>query len=429
MFLASFIVGLLCVAIWAYLLLAHGRFWQIPRSSSAGFADRVGDPGAPSSSPSVGDRVGNLGAPSSSADFAERVGRYKVAVVIPARNEANVIARAVTSLIHQNPTLSPNPGEKHGARTSVSIHVFVVDDNSTDGTADVARRAAGTDASRLTVIPGAPLSPGWSGKLWAVQQGVQQATKLQPDFVLLTDADVEHDPDNVGCLIRIAESGQYDVASFMVKLYCRNLPERLFIPAFVFFFFMLYPPDWTRDPRRKTAGAAGGCILIRPGALERMGGIAAIRHEIIDDCALAREVKRSGGNVWLGATADTHSVRPYTTFGEIERMIARTAFNQLRHSSWLLFGTVIGMLLIYVLPLALMVSGSAKLATVGVLAFALMFIAYLPMVRFYGLNPLWAATLPFSAGFYTCATIHSAMKYWTGRGGEWKGRAQDVSWK
>jgi len=226
--------------------------------------------------------------------------------------------------------------------------------------------------------------------------------------------------------VEIADAGGYDLASFMVKLYCRSLAERLLIPAFAFFFFLLYPPEWIRDPRRKTAGAAGGCILIRPSALERIGGIAAIRQEIIDDCALARAVKRAGGKVWLGATADTHSVRPYHSFAEVERMIARTAFNQLRHSVWMLLGTVVGMVLIYVLPLLLMISGSARLAMLGALAFALMCGAYLPMVRFYGLNPLWAMTLPASAVFYTFATFHSAVKYWRGRGGEWKGRAQDA---
>ncbi len=229
----------------------------------------------------------------------------------------------------------------------------------------------------------------------------------------------------MGSLIEIAGGGGYDIASYMVKLHCRSLAEKLLIPAFVFFFFMLYPPEWIRDPRRKTAGAAGGCILIRPAALERIGGIAAIRGEIIDDCALARAVKQTGGKVWLGATADTHSVRPYESFGEIERMIARTAFNQLRHSFWLLLGTALGMLLIYVLPLALIVSGSSKLAIVGAIAFGLMCATYWPMVRFYGLNPAWALTLPFSAMFYRIATIHSAVKYWRGRGGEWKGRAQD----
>jgi hopene-associated glycosyltransferase HpnB len=304
------------------------------------------------------------------------------------------------------------------------IHVFVVDDNSTDGTANVARQAAGTDRDRVTVIGGQILPPGWSGKLWAVQQGVEQALGIDPDFLLLTDADIEHDSHNVAQLVAIADQG-YDIASFMVKLHCRSVAERMLIPAFVFFFFMLYPPEWIRDPRRGTAGAAGGCILIRPSALKQIGGLAAIRGEIIDDCALARAVKKTGGRVWLGTTADTHSVRPYETFGEIERMIARTAFNQLRHSFWLLLGTVVGMLLIYVLPFALMLSGSAKLGLIGAIAFGLMCASYLPMVWFYGLNFLWALTLPFSAAFYTGATIHSAVKYWTGRGGEWKGRTQD----
>ena len=415
---ALLIAGVLCGSIWSYLLLAHGGFWRIPRP-------HVFSSESPPSFADLAERARTPGAPSSSAGFADRVGAYKVAVVIPARNEADVIARAVTSLLSQKSTFSFEPGEKDGAPLLLAIHIVVVDDNSTDGTSEAALRAAGADASRLTVISGAPLPPGWSGKLWAVQQAVERARTLQPDFLLLTDADVEHDPDNVGCLIGIAETGGYDIASFMVKLYCRSLAECLLIPAFVFFFFLLYPPQWIRNPRRKTAGAAGGCILIRPAALERIGGITAIRHEIIDDCALAREVKRTGGRVWLGATADTHSVRPYTAFAEIERMIARTAFNQLRHSFWLLLGTFVGMLLIYILPLVLIASGSVKLAGVGVLAYALMFAAYAPMVRFYGLNACWALTLPFSASFYTFATIHSAVKYWTGRGGQWKGRAQD----
>jgi hopene-associated glycosyltransferase HpnB len=307
----------------------------------------------------------------------------------------------------------------------MGLHIFVVDDNSTDGTAEAARLAAGPNAEPVTVIPGRPLPPGWAGKLWAVHQGVEQALALHPDFLLLTDADIEHASHNVGLLAKQAETGGYDLASFMVKLHCRSVAERFLIPAFVFFFFMLYPPEWIRDPRRKTAGAAGGCILIRPAALERIGGIAAIRQEIIDDCALARAVKRSGGKVWLGAAADTHSVRPYNSFAEIERMIARTAFNQLRHSAAMLFGTVVAMLLIYVLPVALLVSGSVRLATVGAVALTLMCVSYFPMVRFYGLNPLWALTLPASAAFYSLATVHSAVKYWRGRGGEWKGRVQD----
>ena len=337
----------------------------------------------------------------------------RIAVVIPARNEAEVIGQSLTSLLGQS-----------GVET---LHIFVVDDNSTDGTGGMVRRVAAQSlrGECLTVISGRPLPARWSGKLWAVQQGVEQALAMHPDFLLLTDADIEHAPDNIHRLVRIAQDGHYDLASFMVKLHCRSLAEKLLIPAFVFFFFLLYPPRWIRDPRRKTAGAAGGCMLIRPEALKHAGGIAAIRQEIIDDCALARMVKRGGGRVWLGLTADTHSLRPYNSFGEIERMIARTAFNQLRHSTWLLAATVVGMLVVFLLPLVLLVSGSLTLAIIGGLAYLLMSAAFLPMVRFYRISPLWALALPFSAVFYVVATVHSALKYWSGKGGEWKGRAQD----
>ncbi len=310
-----------------------------------------------------------------------------------------------------------------------ALHIFVVDDNSSDATGEATRQAA-ANASRaeaLTVITGTPLPAGWTGKLWAAQQGVEQALRLKPEFLLLTDADIEHSPDNVATLVNLAKDGQYDLVSFMVKLHCDSFAEKLLIPAFVFFFFMLYPPEWIRDPRRRTAGAAGGCMLIRPAALERAGGLAAVRQQIIDDCALARAVKRSGGRTWLGVSAETHSLRRYCSFGEIERMIARTAFNQLRHSAWLLLGAVVGMLLIYVLPFALLASGSLPLAALGGAAYLMMFVAYLPMARFYRLSLLWPLTLPVSAAFYTVATIHSALKYWCGRGGEWKGRAQDVA--
>jgi len=368
--------GLVCVVAWLYLLLAHGRFWVIPPT------------------------------PASDAGFAGTI-----AAVIPARNEADMIGPAVASLLRQQ-----------GIQ---GVRLFVVDDNSTDGTGEAARRGASSRPDRITVIAGAPPPPGWSGKLWALQQGVEKALRSAPDYLLFTDADIEHAPEEIATLAGIAEGGHYDLASFMVKLHCRSVAEKLLIPAFVFFFFMLYPPDWIRDPRRSTAGAAGGCILVRAAALERIGGIAAIRQEVIDDCALARAVKLSGGNVWLGATADTHSLRPYRSFAEIGRMIARTAFSQLRHSAWLLLGTVAGMLLLYLLPLALLASGSAALAITGAVAYAMMTVAYLPMVRFYCLNPLWGLTLPFSALFYTAATMHSALRYWSGRGGEWKGRVQD----
>jgi hopene-associated glycosyltransferase HpnB len=380
---AALIGGLLCLVIWIYLFLLHGRFWMTWRLGAA--------------VPPVSDFEG------------------LIAAVIPARNEAESIDKAVTSLLGQS--------------CAKSLHIFVVDDQSTDGTAEMAREAApriGLSDS-LTVIAGQALPPGWSGKLWAVHQGVECALELEPCYLLLTDADVQHAPQNVATMVAIAEREGYDLVSFMVKLHCASVGEKLLIPAFVFFFFMLYPPEWIRNPRRRNAGAAGGCMLIRPEALVRAGGIPAIRGAIIDDCALARAVKRSGGKVWLGLTPDTVSLRVYQAFGEIERMIARTAFNQLQHSGWLLLGSLLGLALTYVLPVALLFSGSRGLAAVGGVAYLLMVAAYVPMVRFYGLNLLWAITLPFSAVFYMAATMHSALKYWSGRGGEWKGRAQDVA--
>ena len=381
--LTSFIpiAGVIGLLAWLYLVLAHGRFWRVRRL------------GAPKLPPAKITAA--------------------IAVVIPARNEADVIGKAVRSLLRQT--------------CADSLRIFVVDDNSTDGTAEAARQAANelSQAEQLTVLAGRSLPDGWTGKLWAVQQGIEQALTLHPQFLLLTDADIEHAPDNLATLIALAESGGYDLVSFMVKLHCRSLAEKFLLPAFVFFFFLLYPPEWIRDPRRKTAGAAGGCMLIRPVALERIGGIAAIRQEIIDDCALARAVKSTGGKVWLGVTGETRSLRPYNSLGEIEHMIARTAFNQLRHSAWLLLGAIAGMTLLYLLPLAMLASGRLLLAAIGGAAYLLMSAMYFPMVRFYGLNPLWALTLPLSAVFYMGATIHSAMKFWRGRGGEWKGRAQD----
>jgi hopene-associated glycosyltransferase HpnB len=382
MHLSALIAGCVCVFVWIYLILAHGRFWMV-------------------------QRLGAREAPLSAIPGP-------IAVVIPARNEADVIGDAVRSLLQQS--------------CAGAIHIFLVDDNSADGTAEAAREAAANSShpDALTVIRGQPLPDGWTGKLWAMQQGIEQALRLHPQFLLLTDADVQHSPENVATLVSVAESRGYDLASFMVKLHCRSLPEKLLIPAFVFFFFMLYPPEWIRSPRRKMAGAAGGCVLIRPEALARAGGVEAIRGQIIDDCALARMVKRSGGKVWLGVTPDTRSLRAYQSFGEIERMIARTAFNQLQHSIWLLAGAVAGLLLLYLLPLVLLLSGSRTLALVGAAAYLLMWVTYSPMVSFYGLNARWALTLPFSAAFYLAATVQSALNYWSGRGGEWKGRAQDT---
>jgi len=374
------IAGVLAVLIWVYLLLAHGSFWQVNKLMAAGTANEIAG---------------------------------KIAVIIPARDEAQVIASSVTSLLNQT--------------CSSSIHIFLVDDGSTDDTAQIARRAARQvgKSSALTIIEGWPPPAGWSGKLWALQQGIQRAQELAPQFFLFTDADIEHAPASIATLVSIAEPGAYDLASYMVKLHCGTFAERLLIPAFVFFFFKVYPPAWISGPQRKTAGAAGGCILIRPEALQRAGGMEAIRGEIIDDCALAQAVKSNGGRVWLGLTELATSIRPYGTFAGIGRMISRSAFSQLNHSGVMLLLALLGLLATYLLPPLLVFTGQPLPVILGAAAWLLMTITYLPMVRFYRLNPLWTLMLPAIAAFYMGATMHSAIKYWSGRGGEWKGRVQD----
>lgn len=385
--------GVVSLLIWAYLLLGRGGFWRIrPAASPISLQEK-----------SLREKSANENP-------------VRIAVIVPARNEADVVARAISSLLRQT---------GHS-----SIHIFLVDDGSTDSTAQVARDSAvaAGRAESLTVIAGSPLPPGWSGKLWAMQQGIDRARNMAPppDFFLFTDADIEHAPEGVSTLVAIAQAGPYNLASFMVKLHCETPAEKLLVPAFVFFFFKLYPPAWIANPRRATAGAAGGCILLRPAALEQAGGLQAIRQEVIDDCALAARVKRNGGRLWLGASATTRSLRPYRSFSEIGRMISRSAFNQLRHSSLLLLLSILGMAATYLLPPALaLLSHHATPAALGAAAWLLLLLTYVPVLRLYRLGPLWALALPLVAVFYAGATFHSAWKYWTGRGGEWKGRIQD----
>jgi hopene-associated glycosyltransferase HpnB len=386
-----FAAGVLSLLIWGYLIVGRGGFWRI-RPAAPPFC-------LPATS--LQEKPAN-----------ENPAR--IAVIIPARNEADVVGRAISSLLRQN---GPN-----------SIHIFLVDDGSTDSTTQAAHDAAVAAglAETLTVIEGSPLPAGWSGKLWAIQQGIERCRESAPDFFLFTDADIEHAPDSLFTLVSIAQSGPYDMASFMVRLACATAAEKLLIPAFVYFFFKLYPPAWIANPRRATAGAAGGCILIRPGALAQAGGIEAIRQEVIDDCALAARVKRSGGRLWLGASATTRSIRPYGSFSEIGRMISRSAFNQLGHSSMLLVLSMVGMAATYLLPPAFaLFSHRVAPAALGAAAWLLMMVSYVPVLRLYRLSPLWALALPMVAVFYVGATFHSAWKYWTGRGGEWKGRVQD----
>ncbi len=331
---------------------------------------------------------------------------------MPARNEAETIARAVSSLARQE-----YPGE---------LRIVIVDDHSEDATADLAKSAAkeAGAADRVRILQAEALQSGWTGKLWALQQGIASCEQDAPEYIWFTDADIVHAPDTLARLVSRAEQQRVELVSLMVLLQAKTFPERLLIPPFLYFFLKLYPPRWIADTKARTAGAAGGCILLRRSALERIGGFVAIRAEVIDDCALARAVKRSGGAIWMGLTWKSVSLRAYQTFGEIRDLIARTAFTQLNYSSLLLLGTLAGMLLTYLAPVAFAFHPQPVVWRMGLAAWLLMALTYLPTVRFYGLSPLWAPFLPAAAAFYSYATWLSALRYWLGRGGQWKGRAQ-----
>lgn len=327
-----------------------------------------------------------------------------VVAVVPARDEADVIARSIGSLAAQD-----YPGR---------FHVILMDDSSSDGTADIAR-ALGSD--RVEVVRGLPLAPGWTGKLWAVSQGVERAGSA-PIWLWLTDADIEHAPDTLRMLVARGEAGSLTLVSLMARLRCDSIAERMLIPAFVFFFQLLYPFGLV-NRARGIGGAAGGCMLVRREALEAAGGIAAIRGALIDDCALGALLKRQG-RIWLGLTDRSRSIRPYDGFGAVAAMISRSAYAQLRYSPLLLAGTMFGLALVYAAPplLALFGQGLARFA--GIAAWALMAIAFQPMLAFYRRSPLWGLALPLIAAFYAGCTLLSAWQHMRGRGGMWKGRAQ-----
>jgi hopene-associated glycosyltransferase HpnB len=356
------------IAIWAYLILGRNWFWWI--------------------SPFPATH-----APSTDAD--------RIAVVIPARDEADSIEQVVASWEAQS---------YHGP-----LRVFIVDDHSSDGTADIARQAIG-GSPRFQLLSALEKPPDWTGKLWGVSHGVEAAREFAPDYILFTDADIVHPPQTLRALVAHAQSGGYDLVSLMVRLHCSTLAERALIPAFVFFFFLLYPP------RSNMAGAAGGCMLVRSSMLERVGGIEVIRNALIDDCALAAAIHRAGGRIFLAPAESSESLRIYHTFGEVGRMISRSAFTQLRYSMLLLIGTLAGLLVTYLLPVGLVIFGHGISRAAGLTAWALMSIAYAPTVRYYRVSLVWSLALPAIAMFYAGSTVHSAIRYWQGRGGEWKGR-------
>lgn len=375
-------IGALSLAIWIYLLGFRGGFWRAREQ------DDRDEPSDPAAWPSV-------------------------TAVVPARDEADVIACSIGSLLAQD-----YPG---------AFRVILVDDNSGDGTGDVARGLAG--AGRLEVLNGAPLPAGWTGKLWAQSQGVARACDAAegtPKYLYLTDADIAHAPDTLRRLVARAETGDLALTSLMAKLTVDTWSERMLIPAFIFFFAMLYPFAWVNDPSRRTAAAAGGVMLARRDALVAAGGLAAIRGKIIDDCSLGALMKRQGP-IWLGLTERAVSLRPYQGLGEIGRMVSRSAYAQLNFSPLLLVGTVAGMAIVYLASPVLAMFAEGPGRWLGVAAWSAMAIAFQPILRLYRRNPLWGLALPMIGALYTLFTLRSAIETWRGKGGMWKGRAQAIT--
>jgi hopene-associated glycosyltransferase HpnB len=397
-----------CIAaavVWAYLVLGRGGYWR------------------------TSQRLPPSPAPAPAAQWPD------VAAVIPARNEAAMLPVVLPALLGQD-----YPG---------ALTVILVDDCSTDGTAEVAA-ALGPEPGRpgraLRVLAGAPLPPGWAGKVWAMAQGLDAAREdgARPGYVLFTDADIAWHQGALRDLVRAAEAGDRDLVSQMALLRTATGWERVVIPAFVYFFAQLYPFRRVNSPRSRTAAAAGGCMLVRREALERSGGLAPIRGARIDDVALGQVIKGQRGRCWLGLSTEVVSVRPYPRLADLWQMVARSAYIQLRYSPWLLAGTVAGLAFIYLLPPAGAITGLAALAVgaagaggaggaasaagaagaaaAGLAGWALMSLTYLPMLRLYRLSPLRAPGLPLIALLYTAMTVDSARRHYAGRGAEWKGR-------
>ena len=360
------LLSLLALGIWLYLILAHGRFWH----STPQLA-----PAVPAVTPDVD-------------------------IIVPARDEAPTIAVVMASLLEQD----------YAGR----YRVILVDDNSTDGTA----QAAGV-APSLEVLRGAAKPDGWSGKLWALAQGI--AASRAP-VLLLTDADIVHDPRHLSALVARLEQPRAEMVSEMVRLNCTSLAERALVPAFVYFFQLLYPFARVNDPRSTVAAASGGTVLIRREALERIGGLEAIRGALIDDVTLAKAVKQSGA-LYLGHSGLATSIRPYPHFKDIWHLIARTAFTQLKHSGVVLVLTLLGLALVWLVPVAAAAFGHGATRIAGLAAYGLSAVSYAPTLKRYGRSPLYALLLPLIALFYMGATVGSALRHWFGAGASWKGRA------
>jgi hopene-associated glycosyltransferase HpnB len=380
----STVIALAALAAWLYLLVFHSGFWRLTEH------DRNFAP-----------------------DGATVPEGAHVVAIVPARDEAEVIATSVASLLRQD-----FPGR---------FDIVLVDDDSADGTGDVARAAAAAlgGAERLTVLRSRGPADGWTGKIAAMHRGFTHVRSLaqQPDFVLFCDADIAFEPHVLSRLVSGAAARGSVLSSLMVKLRCESRAERWFIPAFIFFFQKLYPFRAINNPRKAAAGAAGGVMLVRPEALAHAGGLPAIRGALIDDCALGALMKKEGP-IWLGLTDDVYSLRPYPRLVDIERMVTRSAYAQLGYSPLQLSGAIAGMALVYLAPPFIAIFGLSPGREAALVAWLIAAQAYMPSLRFYGLSPMRAFALPAVAACYTWFTAVSAWRHLRGRGGEWKGRYQ-----
>ncbi len=339
----------------------------------------------------------NIPADLSSVDLSD------VTVLIPARDEASCIADTLRALSMQG-----NIGR-----------IVLVDDQSSDGTGDVAR---GVGLDNLKILDGAPLPAGWSGKLWALQQA---SIEVESPYILLLDADIELGNRALAALKNHMLSNDLSLASVMATLHMGNAWEKLLLPPFIYFFKLIYPFALSNRPRSPIAAAAGGCVLLRTETLRAIGGFESLREAIIDDCTLAKRVKRQGGRTWLGLSREVRAIRPYETLANIWNMVARTAFTQLRYSNALLAVCTLMLGLSFVAPLVGLCSGTPATVAAALVALAAMSWSYRPTIQFYGLHPLWIGTLSFAACLFLAMTWTSAWRYWSGERSRWKSRSYD----
>jgi hopene-associated glycosyltransferase HpnB len=379
----SVLIAFLTLVVWLYLLCARGGYWW----SRCGEAVAMPQGAWPD-----------------------------ICVIVPARNEADILPVTLPSLLAND-----YPGQ---------LHVVLVDDRSEDATASVAKSIAQQNnvQERLTVLGSRALPTGWKGKVWAMQTGLEHISTLpqKPCYVLFTDADIAYESGALTQLVKRAQSGGYTLTSLMVKLRCKSLAERFLIPAFVYFFQMLYPFSWVNDAKRTMAAAAGGCMLVRYDSLIMAGGMHPIRSALIDDCALGRQMKRQGA-IHLSLTQHVHSMRPYPYLSDIRSMVSRSAYDQLGYSPLNLAVSVLGMLLTYAAPVLLALLTSGMPQYLGLLAWLCMALSFVPSARLYARSPLMGLALPAITMMYMAFMCNSAIQYWRGRGGVWKGRVQATS--